>query len=419
MFHPVAESPGALASPTRPGTDVRLQLDGTMRAATWGALGLFLVSLLGLFLCAVIGGAQQLANLFGWGLLGAPVLAVVTAIAGILKLSAGNTMSVDGGDVVIQRARGARRIPSTEIEEGWLSPQENRVYLRTQRGDLYSASVTDHAHGQALLERAGLDASKRTLRTRLGAVDFLNVMSWLVGPMTAVPIAEAFAGALNMRGVLAIPLAITLFVLQFYLVRQLFGPAHLVIGADGIIVKQRLRARFISFDDIRSITTAPDNVTLHLGDGSLVRARARHLDDAAQAAIQARVQAALAVRRARSAEPSALAELDRGQRSGAAWRAALAALLDQDRGYRAARLTRDQILGVLENPAAPPGRRIGAALALAESGDQDAVSRIRIAAGSSANQKVRIALEKIACGDIEAAAIDEAAAEEESRRAAV
>lgn len=421
MFHAVVEPAGAPSSQTpspepdaHVGTHVRFQPSGTMRAAMWIAFGALLLSIVSLFLFAFLGGAPP--GVLLWGLLVTPILAALAAIGGVFKIPSGESLRVDGKGVVIdRRRRGPLRIPPGRLSEGWLSPREKRVYLRTRQGDIYSARVTDQAAGQAMLERAGLDASKRTLRTRLGAVDFLNAMSWLVGPAVVMPLAQSIASALNMGGALGVPLAVLFFLLQFYLVRQTFGPAHIVIGADGIIVSQRFRTRFIPFDRIRSITTAADHVTLDLTDGTSVRARARHLDSSAQAAIQARVQDALAARRARSAEPSALAELDRAGRTAPEWRTALSGLLAQDRGYRAARLTREQILGVLENPAAPAARRIGAAIALTHSGDHEASSRIRVAAGSSANQRVRVALEKIAAGEMEDAAVDEAA-EEEARR---
>lgn len=401
----MAEPPPELPAKT---SEVRLQRSGTMRAATWGTLGVFGLLLLATVFGSLFGLPQFLAAPLGWGLLATPLLALVTAIFGEVELRVGMALSVEGDELVVRSARGERRLPTSALVEGWLSPREKRVYLQTRRGDVYGARVKDEAEGQALLERVGLDASKRTLRMRLGPVDFLTAMGWLVGPAVAIPVADVVARALHMGGALGIPLALALFVLQFYLIRQTFGPAHLVIGSDGIIVRQRLRKRFVAFDEIQSISAGGDNVTLHLRDGESLRARARHLDAAAQETIQARVNAALALRGARSAEPGALAELDRGSRTSAAWRDALSGLLDQDRGYRAARLTREQILGVLENPASPAARRVGAALALAGAGDAEAKARIRVAAGAAANERVRVALEKIAGGELEAAAIDEA-----------
>ena len=57
-------------------------------------------------------------------------------------------------------------------------------------------------------------------------------------------------------------------------------------------------------------------------------------------------------------------------------------------------------------------RRIGAALALARSGDPEAPTRIRVAARASADPRLRIALESVAAGEVVAAAVEEALAEE-------
>lgn len=407
--------PEPAAAAEKPLGDVRMQRAGTMGIATWGALGAFVLSLLGFVAAALLGVRGFVAAPLGWAIVLTPVLALVTSLFGAVNLRAGEALSVAGAELSIRRKRGEKRLPLADLREGWSSPAEKRVYLQTRRGDILSAAVPDEAAGQRLLEQAGLDASKRTWRTRLGPVDFLTAMSWLLGPIVALPLAEAIAGALRMGGALGVPLFLLIFAMEFYLVRGLFGPAHLVIGADGIIVEQRLRRRFVSFEDLDSISTGPSAVVLHLKDGTTVRARARNLDSAARSAIEQRVRAALALRGDRNVDPGALAELDRGSRTAAAWREALSGLLSQDRGYRRARLTREQVLGVLENPAAPAGRRVAAAYALATSGDGDAPTRIRIAAGASANEAVRSALEKIAEGEFEAEAIDLAAREEAGR----
>lgn len=406
--------------PAPPGaTEVTFQPSGTMRVVTWASLGLFLALTVTFVACAALGAPKFLATPLGWGIFLTPLLAVVSTIAGAVSRRVAKSLRLEGADLVLEREGSERRVPVASLAEGWLSPHEKRVYLQDRRSDVYSAAVKDDAAGQALLEAAGLDASKRTWRTRLGPVDFLTAMSWLVGPIVVVPLSELIATAFHTDRNLGLPLVPFLFILQFYLVRAVFGPAHLVVGADGIIVKQRLRKRFVPFGELDHITTEVNNVTLHLTDGTAIRARARNLSDEARATIEERVGAALALRGGRAAEPGALAELDRGARTAAEWRAALSGLLSSDRGYRAARLTREQVLGVLENPAAPAARRIGAALALARSAgpgaDADSTARTRIAASASANERVRVALEKIAAGQLDDAAIDEAAEEDEAR----
>jgi hypothetical protein len=62
-------------------------------------------------------------------------------------------------------------------------------------------------------------------------------------------------------------------------------------------------------------------------------------------------------------------------------------------------------------------RRIGAALALAATGDDAQRERVRIAASACASPRMRIALERIAGGDADDQAVDEALATEAEQAA--
>ncbi len=404
--------PGAAAAPEA--TDVRVKRTGTFRIATWTSLLLSLALVITFVTCSILGAPRALAAPLGHGILWSALAAFVSSILGAFQLRSADALRIEEEDLVLERNTKPRTISLRRFVEGWMSPGEGRVYLQTTRGDVYSAAVPSPAHGQAILDRAGLDAAKRTWRTRLGPVDFLTTMIWLLGGIFTIPAALSIADALRMGDKLALPLIPLIFIAQFYLVRLVFGPADLVIGADGVIVKQRLRSRFVPFEDLHSVTTAVNAVTLHLRDGSVLRARARNLDNASQTAIQERVTQALSLRRDQRAEAGAIARLDKGARTGAEWRAALSGLLVQDGDYRAARLTREQVLRVLENPGAPVGRRLGAAIALSRSQDPEVKTRARIAAAASANDRIRIAFERVAEGALDDAAIDEAAEAETS-----
>lgn len=389
-----------------------------MRRIVWGSLLVLGVSAFGLFLWAYLGGPQALSSVLGWMVFLSPIVALIASIMSVVRLSVGSALKLDRDTLVVHTAReGARerRIAREDVVEGWQSPEEREIHLRLRNGNIVSAPIEDEREGYALLESLGVDASKRTMRMRLGPVDFLNAITWLLGPFIAMWVGDTIGSALHQNGALAVPIAIVVFILESYLIRRLFGPSHLVIGADGIIVERGFGSTFVPFEEISSIATAPNRVTLKLVNGKEVRARARHLGAAESAMIEARVRDALSVRAQRSATPTALAALDRGERNGEAWRQAMAALLDRNRGYRAAMLTREQVLAVLADPGARADRRIGAAMALMQSGDEEGKARIRIAAESVANRMTRIALETIADGELESAAIEEAMEEELSR----
>ena len=392
---------------------VGFEARGTTTRLLWLALALLLISFVAIFLTAFLGGPGELAAACGSTFLGSALLSLLSVAFREVRFPIGRSMKFeqDALRVLLRTGKTLSFAPETFVE-GWYSLETRRVHLRRRDGNIVSADVPDAETASQLLQQLGVDASKRTMRIRLGAVDFLNAMVWLLGPIAAIFIGEAIGSAVRMNGALSIPIAVIVFILEFFAVRKLFGPAHLVIGADGIIVEKRFGKQFVPYGELESISTADSHVTLHLVNGSKIRAKARHLAQEESDVIDQRVRDALALRDQRLADPAALAALDRGKHDGKAWRDALRGLFDKDRGYRQAKLTREQISAVLVDPAAPVDRRIGAAMALSQSGDVDLKSKIRVAVESSANQKVRVAFEAIGRGDLENAAIEEAAVAE-------
>jgi hypothetical protein len=91
----------------------------------------------------------------------------------------------------------------------------------------------------------------------------------------------------------------------------------------------------------------------------------------------------------------------------------LLALTDDDVAYRGVHLARPTLEQVLEDPAAPAERRIGAALAL-RALDATYATRVRVAAESCANELLRIALEKVADDDVDVDVVDDASRAEQA-----
>ena len=407
------DPPPPLNPETPPLRNIGFELHGTMIRVLWFSLAIMLLSFISIFLIAFLGGSAVFAAACGWTMMGSAGITIASLLFRFIRFPVGKSMALEQRGLVVQ-ARGGRSLVfgAEKCIEGWYSPQARRVFLVRRDGNILSADVDDAETATALLQQLGVDASKRTMRVRLGAVDFLNAMVWLIGPWVSLALAQQIGSALNKGGSVPIPLGIVFFILGFYSVRKIFGPAHLIIGADGVIVEHRFGRRFVPYTDLDSVSTAHDHVTLRLVDGTEVRAKARHLESEAAEVIRQRISDALALRDQRPADPAALAALDRGDRNGAAWRQALRGLFDKDRGYRQAKLTPEQISAVLEDPAAPVDRRIGAAMVLSQNEDPEFKSKIRVAVESSANRKVRVAFEAIARGDLENAAIEEAAMEE-------
>src|SRR4029079_7632595 len=101
--------------------------------------------------------------------------------------------------------------------------------------------------------------------------------------------------------------------------------------------------------------------------------------------------------RAGSAELLGAAQLERGGRTIAAWRASLRALVyPPSARYRAASLDPEHLLRILETRAMAPERRLGAALALSGTPDEALRQRRRVFIDSRASDALRGALEKAA-----------------------
>ena len=398
---------------------VRRTRTGLARRLGWAALACVLVpwplaSLVEDFLGLHIPEMIRLGGIL------APLLAIASLLVRWIHWSGAGAIGVVGDALVIVKGRERKRIPLASVAEGWASPARGEVELVLRGGDVIHAAVPQPHDAERLLVAAGLDASKRTMRVKLGETLFLDILVFLLGPALVLPLTQAIvrqALPLLRSGWGFSGLFILLFALLFFLVRAVFGPERVVVGADGIVIERALRNRFVPHDRLASVAVKHNAVELTLTDGSRARARARHLTDEQQAELRVRIESALAAFRRGGVAAESLARLDRGGRALGDWRAALQTILEQQGSYRETPLTRDQLFEVLESAAAPVERRLGAAISLAAASEEGVARRIRIAAEASANPRVRIALAKVAEGGIDDGAIDAAIAEDEAARA--
>jgi hypothetical protein len=404
-----------------------------------GAIGRWLVRALLLVLITLVpavsalewlGEAAGLPGHVGWYVfLGVPGLALAALLPYSLVGEKPGVVSLRDAHLVLEPSGGRPRARHVDaIESGTFEPREGVVEIALRDGDRVRIAA-DRDQARALLEGAGLDASRRTVRVRLGDSTFLDALSILLGgPFVAWPITTALARevAAFLQGgsrfgrdegyVMGHGGYLVFFVLLailFRLVRALRGPGELVIGADGLTVKGGLRARFVSWARVREVRTDEAGVRVVRDDGSVVFARGRHVDDGLRATIALRVEEAREAWRRGGLAAERAARLDRGGRDLEAWRDALRKALADDGRYREAPMDRDDVARVLDSAASPAERRIGAALLLAEGSDGEAGrERVRVAARAAASPRLRIALERVADGSVDEAAIDEALAAE-------
>jgi hypothetical protein len=387
----------------------------------WGAAALYMLpSMLALPLMNLDQGGGLLAlALYLIPTLAAPACLLASVVASRLRGARAGAITVDGAGLTLERGPGVSQVPFADIAEGWLSPLAGEVALRLRGGDVLRARLVRPEDGRALLEAAGLDASRRTLRISLGRARMLDVLAWLLGyPVLSMLVVIPLL-LLGMSVAMGLHTALT--VGATYLLhrglRALLGPGELVVGADGLTVHSGGRRRFVAYDRVASVRVDPSRVTVSLTDGSAVHARASQLDAATAALIRDRIAEAQAVRGQDEGGAQALAQLDRQGRGVAAWAAALRRVVEDAGDYRRGALTPEQLGAVLESPAASMERRLGAAVALYARADPEDHARIRIAAEACANPRLRVALIKAADGELEAALAEAETGEAEDRAA--
>ncbi|MBL8740591.1 MAG: hypothetical protein JNK04_05850 [Myxococcales bacterium] len=168
-------------------------------------------------------------------------------------------------------------------------------------------------------------------------------------------------------------------------------PPALLIGRDGVQIGPWWARRFIPAKQIAAVRRHESGISLELTDETmivlpLVGSRDR---------IPSLVDRLETVLHASRFEGAPLERLARDGRSLAAWRASLADAVKPG-GFRDARLTGPDCEAALADGTLSGEQRIAAALALVASGMPGSTERIRVASASTADPKVRIALQKVA-----------------------
>ena len=394
-----------------------MQRRGLARTLAWTAFAAFSGSLATLVSLMVWsdGAPGPLGVLIGMMLVSAMVLAptcaLVAMIVGMARwhFARGRAWLLVERETLVIRGRGHETAyPLSAFRTGWLNPSRKQVELELQSGDVLRARLKDVHAGRRLLDAAGLCATHRSATMRLGATLPLDVLVFLTGPVALWPPISSVGHAAPWPWPLNAWLYLAAFMVLFHAARQLFGPAEVVIGSDGVIVRQNFQQSFLPYERVAHIEVTAAAVTFALTDGSMLHARARALSADQQEQLRTRLADAHASWSAGDVDAAATASLERRGRSVSSWRAALATRLEREDGYRDRSTTAEHLLAAVESGAAPPERRIGAALALAASGDAELRRRVRFAAEATANLRLRVALESVARGSPDDEAIEEA-----------
>ncbi|MCC6555618.1 MAG: PH domain-containing protein, partial [Polyangiaceae bacterium] len=392
-------------------------------------------------------------------LFGASVLAGLGGLTSFLALVAAGALrgprlrpasvEIHDGDLHVLDAAGAARVvPLAEVTQGfWEEP--DLVHLALRRGDVLVVKVEGAAEGDRLLRAAGVSAAERALRVPLASA------------ASQIPLGSIFGGVLLGllgSGLFVACVALALVVrdyMDLYATAQIIGPSvaltivgllgsavyavlsalrrrEVVVGTDGIAYRRSLSTEFIPYGQIARVLPDTRGVRVERKDGRRVLLPTRRAADrplpmgraaeaprtpaeAQQRVLLERVREAMAAGAPSELAHVALDRLDRNGRPVAEWRGELVSLLKPEGDYRAARISPEDLGGVIEDPAAPAERRVAAALALSAREQAEARRRVRIAVQACADEELQRALEMAAEGEVDEALLSRAVRRREVR----
>lgn len=312
-------------------------------------------------------------------------------------------VTLDGDTLSILRRGKHTSFARSAITAGFIerSARGSFVLLSVRGGAQITIEVADLAEGQSLLGAVGVSAERQAMKTRLAppfsrhaAIGCLALPVSVVITLGMIVSAIAFFGS---RHDLRAALAFSGFLAAFALTLTGFVSPTLIIGNDGVTIAGLLRRRFVPWARVSRVSRVKGGVELGLrGGGSVMLAVDPRFTDRTlgtnpvEQAIIDRIHQAMGA--GGESPAAALAALDRGGRSLAVFREHLLALGEERSDYRRIALSREDIVAVLGDPAAPPERRVAAALALSRVEAPEVKERVRIAVSACADEDLKRAL---------------------------
>lgn len=308
---------------------------------------------------------------------------------------------------------GALVAPRALVSEAYLvfSGRPGPVVRVLQKG--LRSSIDIHVHtmeeGRALLRALGHDGTQATLRVwmtgpKLGqpGVETALKVAFVVTTLALVPVSAA--AVLFVPPSMAMPLLFAWMLAFCASIVLMILPGTIAIGGDGLLLSWCGRTRFIPYHDILVVntvhrpwqpTTPPVGVQLQLALGGALQL---YMSDGAET--YERIAEAVNAWWGRDgALRTALVQ--RGPHDARAWLRALRSLGARATvGYRNATVAED-LWRVVEDSAAPPDARAGAAAALGPSLGAEGRVRLRDAARKTVQPKLRVAIESAARDTVE------------------
>lgn len=362
-------------------------------------------------------------------LLAAPLLHFVAWLASFFDgVAKQGEVAADAEGVRLVRPREHLVARREDIQSGLVVPRGGaaEVELALRSGDRAHVVVDSHERADALLAALGQAPRQRRVTLRWArtfhrlAYGFgvYLVLSWMaVAIGGAVGRALHEPAAVGLATIFALPLA----ALLIPPISRWLAAGEVTVGLDAIEVAGRGRRRLVPLDGFESADfyqhqlrtkqggtiTVRDGVELS-GPAGVERIPMNPDDPAEAVAILQRIREVLRLRREGGVVDVA-ALLARGDRAVGEWRREVARLLGEA-SYRARAVDEDGVAAVLADPRGDADARLGAAIALMAKPSEQARTRVRIAAETTADPDVRRALEAIAEGEAEDAELEVAVA---------
>ncbi len=338
-------------------------------------------------------------------------------------------VEVGAGTLAVRLGGEREKVKAADFTGGLLLPAaEGHVVRLSRRGkDGLRITVPDARTGKDLLEALGLGPRGRTVEVELDAPNrALHVglrtffLMWLLSVLTVMALfAVTYPPMFQVWLQPAMVIAGVLWSVGPGLAMAWWWPQRVTLGADGLLWSRRGGHRFIRYASITGIQRSDERLTLSLRGGAKVTLRTTGAEAISTAeALEARMRATMEQNAARAGEPG-YEVLDPADKDVGSWLRAIESRAQPAHAFREATFEPERLRAVLDDATTTGAKRLGAAVALASSGEADAPGRIRIAAQGTASPRLRVALEKIADGQRDEAAIQEVLAEEEpsARRA--
>jgi hypothetical protein len=361
-------------------------------------------------------GAMPVAVVLG------PIFAILAVIVATPTVRKPASVEV-GDDVLTIEAQGrVRRIPRADIDGGMLVPSQKQpfVELYLRGGEVLRFAVRDEPAAMELLDALDIGPSERRVHVTLSSPQRVALVAAGRGAlviMTCFMLLGFLVGAYqNAFGSKLPPVFLgpwlAMVVGGIVGWNRMSRPTEVTVGAEGVRIVTAWREHVLSYAQLEAVQVSGRTLALTEKTGATTNIDMSRWVDGGAAASDKLQGLARRIRDGMNAiqtTPDRVAErLERGGRSVADWRAALAELFGGGAGYRSATLARDVAEQVLDDGAAPVERRIGAALALASQGGDEAKSRIRIAANRTTDEKLRVVLDAVAEEQLEEDQIAEA-----------